>query len=132
VWRLNELGRLRRLDIITSVSGGSILNGVLAARWTDLHWDARGVATNFLQVIADPVRALAGTTLDVFAGLEGIFSIFSTISEKVADAYDKHLFDGARLQRNTAPFEKGKTPRFLLYATSLQTGENRLAAVPNR
>jgi NTE family protein len=124
VWRLNELGWLRRLDIITSVSGGSILNGVLATRWTDLHWDARGVATNFPQCIADPVRALAGTTLDVFAGLEGVFSIFSTISDKVADAYDKHLFDGARLQRNTAPFEKGKTPRFLFYATSLQTGSS--------
>src|SRR5436305_591064 len=83
VWRLNELGWLRRLDIITSVSGGSILNGVLATRWANLQWNPAGVATNFSQLIGDPVRAMAGTTLDVFAGLEGIFSIFSTISDKV-------------------------------------------------
>ena len=27
LWRLNELGWLRKIDMITSVSGGSILNG---------------------------------------------------------------------------------------------------------
>jgi NTE family protein len=124
VWRLNELGWLRKIDIITSVSGGSILNGVLATRWGQLDWNAQGVASNFAQVMADPVRAMAGTTLDVFAGIEGILSIFSTISDKVTSAYDDHLFHGARLQDGILPFEKGHTPRFLFYATSLQTGSN--------
>lgn len=124
VWRLNELGWLRKIDIITSVSGGSILNGVLATRWGQLDWNAEGVAANFSQVIAQPVRAMAGRTLDVFAGIEGILSIFSTISDKVAAAYDEHLFHGARLQEGVLPFVKGKTPRFLFYATSLQTGSS--------
>jgi NTE family protein len=124
VWRLNELGWLRRLVIITSVSGGSILNGVLATRWAKLDWNAVGVATNFSQVVALPIRAIACATLDVFAGLEGIFSIFSTISDKITKAYDDKLFEGARLQPDIAPFEKGKTPRFLFYATSLQTGSS--------
>ena len=123
-WRLNELGWLRRLDVITSVSGGSILNGVLATRWSQLDWDADGVATNFAPVVAQPVRAMASRTLDVFAGIEGLLSIFSTIADKVTEAYDEHLFHGARLQSGIPPFEKGRTPRFLFYATSLQTGSS--------
>jgi NTE family protein len=124
VWRLNELGWLRKLDVVTSVSGGSILNGVLATRWSQLEWNAAGVATNFPALVAQPVRAMAGRTLDVFAGLEGLLSIFSTIADKVTEAYDDHLFHGARLQSGIPPFEKGRTPRFLFYATSLQTGSS--------
>ena len=123
MWRLNELGWLRKLDVITSVSGGSILNGVLATRWKDLQWSNSGVATNFAPVIATPVRAMASTTLDVFAGIEGIFSVFSTISDKVTEAYDKNLFHGVKLA-SIPEFEKGKTPRFIFYATSLQTGSS--------
>jgi NTE family protein len=124
VWRLNELGWLRKLDMITSVSGGSILNGVLATRWPRLQWSAAGVATNFGDVIAAPVRTMAAETLDVFAGVEGLLSIFSTISDKVVEAYDDKLFARATLQRDVPPFEKGRTPRFLFYATSLQTGSS--------
>jgi len=124
VWRLNEMGWLRRIDMITSVSGGSILNGVLATRWPQLIWSSTGVAQNFPQVIGAPVRKIAGETLDVFAGIEGILSIFSTIADKVTKSYDDQLFDGARLQTHVPDFEKGKTPRFLFYATSLQTGSS--------
>lgn len=123
LWRLNELGWLRKLDVVTSVSGGSILNGVLATRWNDLQWSNNGVATNFAPVIATPVRAMASKTLDVFAGLEGLFSAFSTISDKVTEAYDKNLFHGVKLA-SLPDFEKGKTPRFIFYATSLQTGSS--------
>src|SRR5690349_9675993 len=122
VWRLNEIGWLRRIDMITSVSGGSILNGVLATRWKDLQW-TNGVAVNFKQEIADPVCKLAGKTIDVAAGIEGLVSIFSTISDKVVEAYDKTLFHGVGLQSVPAS-AKGEVPRFLFYATSLQTGSS--------
>ena len=36
LWRLNELGYLGKLDRISSVSGGSITSGVLAAHWSEL------------------------------------------------------------------------------------------------
>jgi NTE family protein len=123
LWRLNEIGWLRRIDMITSVSGGSILNGVLATRWGRLTWSG-GVATNFADEIAVPVRRLAGKTIDVAAGIEGLVSIFSSISDKVTEKYDEELFQGARLQSGIPAFEKGKTPRFLFYATSLQTGSS--------
>jgi NTE family protein len=60
----------------------------------------------------------------VAAGIEGLISIFSTISDKVTQGYDKHLFKGAKMQSAIPEFEKGKTPRFLFYATSLQTGSS--------
>lgn len=126
LWRLNELGWLRKLDVVSSVSGGSILNGVLATRWKDLTWSTDnpdGVATNFVPLVAQPVRAMAGKTLDVFAGIEGILSIFSSISDKVTEKYDDQLFHGARLA-DIPSFEKGRTPRFIFYATSLQTGSS--------
>lgn len=124
VWRLNEMGWLRKVDMITSVSGGSILNGVLAVQWPALQWDLSGVATNFPQVIAKPVLDMASRSLDVLAGIEGLLSAFSGIADKVADVYDEQLFHGARLQQGVPKFEKGKTPRFLFYATSLQTGSS--------
>ena len=127
LWRLNELGWLRKIDMITSVSGGSILNGVLATRWSKLTWTSReidAVATNFAEEVAEPVRGLASKTIDVLAGVEGLLSVFSTISDKVTESYDQNLFNGATLQNGVPPFEKGKTPRFLFYATSLQTGSS--------
>lgn len=126
LWRLNEMGWLSKLDMITSVSGGSILNGVLATRWMRLQWETRPVgrvATNFASEVAVPIQDLASRTLDVAAGLEGLLSLFSTISDKIVEAYDKYLFYGATLQDLPA-FEAGKNPRFLFYATSLQTGSS--------
>lgn len=127
LWRLNELGWLRKIDMVTSVSGGSILNGVLATRWSKLTWAPLGdgwVATNFSDQVAKPIRAMAAQPIDVAAGIEGLVSIFSTISDKVTKSYDKHLFKGAKMQGAIPEFEKGKTPRFLFYATSLQTGSS--------
>lgn len=123
VWRLNEMGWLRRIDMVTSVSGGSILNGVLATRWARLAWDAAGVATNFRQLVAEPVREMSRRTVDVVAGLEGMASFFSSIADKVTECYDDVLFQGARLP-DVPAFDPGRTPRFLFYATSLQTGSS--------
>jgi NTE family protein len=124
LWRLNELGLLRRLDIVTSVSGGSILSGLLARHWSELTWEARplgAVATNFREKIEAPLRDFCGRTIDVTAGLLGALSPFSTMADELAEAYDDHLFSGCTLQQLPVA-EPGQTPRFVFYATSLQTG----------
>ena len=57
IHRMNELGILGKLSTISSVSGGSILNGVLAIRWSRLTYDpATGMFTNLDEEIAQPVR----------------------------------------------------------------------------
>jgi NTE family protein len=127
LWRLNELGWLRRLDIITSVSGGSIINGVLATQWSSLAWTplpgGGEAASNFEDKIAAPVRAFCTKSIDVSSVIIGGLSPFSTIADQVAHAYDKHLYDGATLQSLPLPVS-GQAPRFLFYASSLQTGSS--------
>ncbi len=114
LWRLNELGFLPRLDRISSVSGGSITSAVLGFHWSELAFDAGGVAARFDRVVQE-VRGLAGETLDASSILGGLFGRGS-IGERVAKAYDRHLFHGATLQ--ALP----ERPRFVINATNVQTG----------
>ena len=45
--RLNQLGWLRRLDCIASVSGGALAAAALGVAWPTLAFDRNGIATNF-------------------------------------------------------------------------------------
>src|SRR2546421_7984178 len=68
LWRLNEFGLLPHLDRVSSVSGGSITAATLALAWNELSFDEEGVAHNFPEKVAVPVRRLAGKTVDLWAG----------------------------------------------------------------
>ena len=46
VWRLNEMALLPEIGQISSVSGGSILAGLMAVRWSRLNFQD-GIASNF-------------------------------------------------------------------------------------
>lgn len=116
LWRLNELGLLSKLARISSVSGGSITAGVLAHRWRALDFDASSVARRFVPEVVDRVRGLAGVTIDARSIFGGLL-LPGSISERIADAYDEHLFGGATLQ--DLPEEP---PRFTINATNVQSG----------
>ena len=113
LWRLNELQYLPKLDRFSSVSGGSITNGVLALNWKNLGFDGNGFAQKFDQQVTQPIRHMASQSVDISSILEGIFG---GISKHVADHYDKYLFNHAKL--DALP----DAPRFVFNATSLQTG----------
>ena len=115
LWRLNEVGLLSELDRVSSVSGGSITSGVLGCNWGRLDFDGDGVARGFQQALIDPVRRLAGKTIDLRAILMGAF-LPGMIADRLAGSYDRHLFGGATLQ--ALP----DRPRFVLNATNLQSG----------
>ena len=119
LWRLNDAGWLKKLAMITSVSGGSITAGVLGFKWGKLKFDARGVATNFPEEVAAPVQHFCTLSIDVTAGLEGLVNVFDSIPERVAAKYREELFGNATLQDLPDPATE---PRFVLYATSLQSG----------
>jgi NTE family protein len=124
IWRLNQLGYLKQLTRVSSVSGGSILAAVLGHRWGDLEFAPSGpggaeVAANLEREIAAPIHALAGRTLDVRVGLVGALVPRATISGRLAAAYRRHLFGGATLQ-DLPSDEEG--PRFVINATNLQSG----------
>ena len=120
--RLNDAGLLGRLDRVTSVSGGSILAGVLAYRWKQLDF-IDGRALNFNELVVDPVRAFCSRTIDVGAGIKGALMPFRSAGDFLAARYDEDLFDGAMLKDIPDASLPGN-PRFIFYATSLQTGRS--------
>ena len=112
--RLNELGILRRIARISSVSGGSITAGFLGLKWTALD----GSADNFREVIVRPLtKFLTGVDIDIPAVVQGLLLPFRSGADGVAAAYDKHLFGGASLQDLPA---EGEGPRFVILATNYQ------------
>src|SRR5262249_10850997 len=86
--RLNDLGYLPRINRISSVSGGSITAGYLGLKWKTLRFNAQGVATNFTEIIVNPLRRFCTHSIDVPAGLEGIFTPGKSIGDYVAAKYD--------------------------------------------
>jgi NTE family protein len=65
--------------------------------------------------VVAPIRALAGETIDADAIFWGI-ALPGRVSDRVAAAYDTHLFKGASLQ------DLPDAPRFVFNATNVQTG----------
>jgi len=120
LWRLNELGLLRKLNRISSVSGGSITSGALAVAWPRLAFDDNGIASRFSEELVEPVRRIAGRTIDVRAVI-GSLLFPQSVGERVADAYDEHLFGGKTLQDIPAE-EEGVAPRFVFNASNVQSG----------
>lgn len=121
LWRLNELGWLRRLNRVSSVSGGSITNGVLALAWNRLAFDGNGIALAFQKEVVEPIRKFANVTIDVPAILKGLFTSDSA-SDRIAESYDDHLFHGGTLQDlpDAAP---GVAPDFIFCSSNMQSGE---------
>ncbi len=72
--RLNEAGRLRELDRVSSVSGGSITAATLGLHWGGLDWDDE-VARNLEALLVDPIRELARHTIDFSSVLEGALAV---------------------------------------------------------
>jgi NTE family protein len=116
LWRLNEAGYLRRLARVSSVSGGSITAGMLGLKWSRLAFDGGGVARGFGTEVVEPLRALAGRTIDAGAIVTGVLLPGVSVADRVEAAYTKHLFGDATLQ--ALP----DAPRFVLNATNVQTG----------
>ena len=127
--RLNELGVLSRVAVVTSVSGGSILAGLLAARWSRLRADSRGICPNFDEEVASPIRAFCsmdirtnlvlGHRLNPMNWFALAGSLLSISGNVLARSY--HSMFGDMLLREI-PEADCHTPRFVFCATSMNTG----------
>jgi NTE family protein len=114
--RLNELGLLSKTKRISSVSGGSIAAGHLAAVWPTLGSpDAGGAFANFKRVYVAPILAFSSQKLDVKDALVGLLPGFSAAG-RVAKSYENHLLGTRTLQ------DIPDSPRFVFCATNLQSG----------
>ena len=115
LWRLNEAGWLPKIDRISSVSGGSITAGALGHGWSRLDLDEHGIARAFVAAVVEPVRGLAGRTVDIPVVLLGAL-LPGSIGDRLAGSYARHLFGDATLQ------DLPDRPRFVFNATNLQSG----------
>jgi predicted acylesterase/phospholipase RssA len=104
LWRLYEAGRLKLLKRISSVSGGSISSAVLALAWPRLSFDPAKLEADFVPQFVEPLRKLAGHTLDANAVLGGIF-LPGTIANHLAGSNAQHQNLGHPL----------RSPRFFPY-----------------
>jgi NTE family protein len=128
VRRLNELGVLAWVRVVTSVSGGSILNGVLATRWQQLTRRPDGVLDGFDEFVAGPVRRFCATDLRtrllVFSRLDPsnwptlLRTYFAVPAEFLARGYAALLPGSLR----DLPDPAAGHPRFVFCATNTATG----------
>ena len=114
LWRLNEAGYLPKLERVSSVSGGSMTNGALALNWHRLDFDETGVARAFGPAVVEPLRKLAGKTIDLWAIVLGIL-LPGTIGDWYARSLKRNLLGKATLQNLP------DRPRFVINATNLQS-----------
>ena len=118
LYRLNELGWLPRIDRISSVSGGSLMAGLLATRWTKLTVNqATGVADNFRVEILDRTMRFTRLPIDVFVIGLGLIPLFNP-----ADVMDRIL--GWTLTNHHRLAGLPDRPRFIINAANLATGES--------
>ena len=94
VRRLNELGVLQKLTTVSSVSGGSILNGFLAARLPNPLTDG---ISDFQHTAADPVRRFCSLDIRRWLALEAVIPGTHN-SLGLANQYDKRLTHGKFLK----------------------------------
>ena len=107
--RLFELGLLQKASRISSVSGGSITSAKVALEWSKLK-----SRDDFFSHVVEPIRRVAGTTIDIPAIAIGL--PLGRVAQCVASSYRKLLFDGATLQ--ALPIK----PEFVINATNVETG----------
>ncbi len=115
LWRLYDAGLIPKLDRISSVSGGSITAAVLGIAWNDLQLSAPSDRERFEKYFVNPVRHMAGKTIDAWSIIGGIL-LPGTISRRIQASYRKHLFGDSTLQ------DLPDNPRFVINATNVQSG----------
>ncbi len=126
--RLNEMGVLSKMKVVSSVSGGSILNGVLATRWADLKMGPTGVFENF-DVVVNTVRDFCSRDLRTGLLIRSRFNpkyaltlihdLGAVPARALATAYGD-LMRNASLKQ--LPDPKAGGPRFIFCATNVGTG----------
>ena len=113
IWRLNEMAMLPEIGRFSSVSGGSILAGLLAVQWSRLDF-RDGVAVNFPDEIFGPIWRFCSRNVDRAAVLFGLASG----TWKLEQSYRKHLVGGSQLR------DLPDYPVFVFNAAHIETGRN--------
>ena len=113
VWRLNEMAMLPDIGRFSSVSGGSILAGLLAVRWSMLRFQD-GVAVNCNEEVVEPVWQFCSRNIDRSAFIFGLVSG----TWKLEQSYRRYLVGESTLR------DLPDKPEFIFNAAHIETGRN--------
>ena len=113
IWRFNEMAMLPEIGRVSSVSGGSILAGLMAVQWPRLDF-RDGVAVNFTDEIFGPIWRFCSRNVDRAAVLFGLVSG----TWKLEQSYRKYLVGEFRLR------DLPDYPDFVFNAAHIETGRN--------
>ncbi|MFH2057693.1 MAG: patatin-like phospholipase family protein [Pseudomonadota bacterium] len=102
--KLQSMGLLSKIDLLSCVSGGSIAGGFLALNW------------NRPDVLDRLETYLRTKSIAVSSVLGGILDPFHTRLDKLADSYDHHLYHSGKLD------DLKNGPRIYFNSTNLSTG----------
>ncbi len=116
LWRLYEAGLLGGIKRISSVSGGSITAGLLALKWKKLSFDPARLAARFRPRGRRRRCAHSRARRSTPRRSSSAWLLPGRVSDRVAAAYEEHLFGGATLQ------DLPDAPRFVINATNVQSG----------
>jgi NTE family protein len=112
--RLHELGILPKLTTVSSVSGGSILNGFLASRLANSL--SQGIS-DFTSEVAVPVRQFCSLDIRRWPAVERLVPGIDN-SLQLTHQYDEHLTDAKLLK------DIPGTPNHVFCSTDLAYGVN--------
>ncbi len=115
IFRMNELGLLRKLDRVSSVSGGSMAAAALAVAYPKFQYDDKDRVTNLAETFLSPILEQASDAIDVNSAFSGL-NPFASAAGAAARSYNTHLTKGALLG------DLPTKPVFVFNATSLMTG----------
>lgn len=102
--KLEELGLLNKVDLLSCVSGGSIAGAFLCANWGEL--DVLDRLEKYLRTRSIAVSSIVG----------GLLNPFTTRLDMLVDTYERDLFGSKKM----SSLKNG--PRIYLNATNLATG----------
>lgn len=129
--RLNEVGVLSRMRTISSVSGGSVANGLLARRWRELKLSpgGNGSFSNFSDYETE-LRKFCGADIRTGPLLTErldprkwalLWGDDHSATDLLAQVYQDRLVGDLRL-KDLAAIEAGPGPAFVFNTSNLQTG----------
>ena len=107
------MAMLPEIGKFSSVSGGSILAGLIAVQWPHLDFQDN-IAVNFVDKIFAPIWQFCSLDIDRPAVLLGLISG----TWKLEQSYKKHLVGSSKLQ------DLPDYPHFIFNVTHIETGRN--------
>ncbi len=113
--RISKHGPIGTLQGVSSVSGGSIVAGVLGLAWHELRVDDDGLLERFRELIVKPVEDFASkTTVSIWSA--AFFAVLSTVNTSITRVFRRRLYGKKTLQ------DFPDAPHFVINATNLQSG----------